>query len=448
MNAELALSRTTRLINQTFFDHRADESAITTGLLATTTRLVADEVNMSTRSGQAALVSAFQLVARMGIGIELIVPDVPLVAEIPPLHQPTLLSALLELGQDLIPGATVCANAEHADVTFVFGDSPCQGQDAIYITASDLGCLLTRDRARGAVRFTGDPPIGALAAGAAAAAIALDTALTYIARATGTSRGAKPQPSPGPPVNIDLAELFPRLSAGQPHLGEIDAISAGAITNALVSTLLWLPETTADLRVLDDDSGELSNVNRNVQQRASDDGKPKVEILRSSHTSRLKIIGVNARFPERDRDDILPLAERVVVGVDHIPARWWVQEEWPANLYIGATSSHEAIVTTHHPDEPCAGCAHPHPLTLADDEFVPTISIVSFWAGLLQACALLSEATRPERASRRTVYPFGLGEKHWCRSVELPTGAHCAIDCHSSKLSAAPSGHATPAGHQ
>lgn len=138
MNAELALSRTTRLINQVFFDAHADESAITTGLLATTTRLVADEINMSTRNGQAALVSTFQLIARMGIGIELIAPNIPLVADIPPLTQPTLRAALLDLGQDLIPGATLREKSEHADVTFVFGDTPCQDPDAIHITAADF----------------------------------------------------------------------------------------------------------------------------------------------------------------------------------------------------------------------------------------------------------------------------------------------------------------------
>lgn len=437
MSAQLALSRTTRLINQAFFDGQADESAIATGLLATTVRLVADEANMVSRGGQAALVSAFQLIARMGIGIELIAPDVPLVTEIPPLSGPTLRAALLDLGQDLIPGATLRDSAEHVDVAFVFGDTPCEDPDAIYITATDLRCMLTREHHSGAVRLTRDVPIGALAAGAAAAAIALDTALAQIERVTGTPHSTRPRPSPGPPVDIDLAELFPSLSVGRAALGEVDAISAGAIANAFVSTLLWLPDTTAELRVLDDDSGELSNVNRNMQQRASDGGKPKIEILARSSTSGLTIAGVNARFPETNREGILPLAERVAVGVDHIPARWWVQEEWPSNLYIGATTDHEAIVTTHHPGEPCAGCAHPHPLALAEDQFVPTISFVSFWAGLLQACALIEEIAQRRRARRITVYPHGLGEKHWYRSSELPTGAQCAIGCPASRAAQA-----------
>jgi hypothetical protein len=185
--------------------------------------------------------------------------------------------------------------------------------------------------------------------------------------------------------------------------------------------------------VFDDDCGELSNVNRNMQQRASDGGRPKTAILARSSAGGLTITGISARFPETNREGVLPLAERVAVGVDHIPARWWVQEEWPANLYIGATTNHEAIVTTHHLGEPCAGCAHPRPLTLADDQFVPTISYVSFWGGLVQACALLEEVAQRRPARRITIYPHGMGEKHWYRVIELPTGAQCAIDCPASR---------------
>jgi hypothetical protein len=81
----------------------------------------------------------------------------------------------------------------------------------------------------------------------------------------------------------------------------------------------------------------------------------------------------------------------VIVGVDSIPARWHIQEAQPQNLYVGSTNNHEAVLTTHHPSQPCAGCAHPDDENPNDQEFVPTISFVSFWTGLLQSCALLAE---------------------------------------------------------
>ena len=107
MTAGAALARTTRLINHEFFDGNAEEAVVAAGLTATTVRLIADSRNMAGRGGQAALVTAFQLIARMGIRIDLIAPETELVAIVPPLRQPTLRAALLDLSTDLIPNATL-----------------------------------------------------------------------------------------------------------------------------------------------------------------------------------------------------------------------------------------------------------------------------------------------------------------------------------------------------
>lgn len=120
-----------------------------------------------------------------------------------------------------------------------------------------------------------------------------------------------------------------------------------------------------------------------------------------------------------------------MVGVDRIQSRWWVQQAWPEYLYVAATSSYEATVTTHHPGEPCAGCAHPD--AAPPPEEIPTISFVSFWAGLLQACALLSEAAEAQPARRIVVYPFALGETHWWLASDLRAVANCAIACEASR---------------
>jgi hypothetical protein len=428
-----ALSRTTRLINQEFFDAPADEEAIAEGLASTTVRLVANEANTSTRAGQAVLVTTAQLIARTGIQIELIVPDIALVTDVPPLRRQTLKDALLELSDDLIPGIDMQAKREHADVTFSFGDTPCGDANAVYISVSELGCRLTKDPAQ-AARIECEVPLGALAAAAAAAAIVMEAALGQIEDAANVTRSSRTRPSPGPPVELDLARLFPNLDT-HPHVtGRIDVISGGAVANAFLATWIWLPHGLTDLRVLDDDVVALDNLNRCLQFRASDaaQGRAKVEALTDSTTPLMQIRGVPERFTEANRADLLPFAERVLVGVDDVTARWRVQESQPANLYIGATTNKEAILTTHHPGEPCAGCAHPDPLSLDDGEFVPTISFVSFWAGLLQSCALLSEAAQGLPARRITVYPFALGETAWGSAVELPGGARCALECVAS----------------
>jgi hypothetical protein len=98
------------------------------------------------------------------------------------------------------------------------------------------------------------------------------------------------------------------------------------------------------------------------------------------------------------------------------------------SLIVGATNDHEAVVTSHHPGDPCVGCAHPDPLP-PSGEFIPTISFVSFWAGLLQVCALLAELAEGPTARRYTAFPFALGGSHWYDVAELVANQRCPARC-------------------
>ena len=425
-------SRTARLINQVFFDGAADERKIVDGLYATRIRLVADLPNATSRAAQAAIVTTFQLTARMGMVVELDIPDVPLVASVPPLRRSTVRAALLDLGGDLLPDATVTGQLSGADVTFVFGSTPSNA-DAIRIELDGFSCALTRNTAGATIDE--ECPLGGMAAGAAAAAIALEAGLPRIANATDCALSTRPRPSAGPPVRIDLTELFPGLSAAEPQLDRLDIISGGAITNAFLQALLWIEGTRANVRVIERERGDHTNLNRYSQLRASDDGTLKIDVLAAASRDGIVINGVEALFDRTTRNALVPLAPVVAVGVDNVRARWWVQEEWPELLVIGATDNTSAVLTTHRPDQPCSGCAHPDPLPpLADGDFIPTVSVVSFWGGFMQALALMS-AARPAR--RVTVYPFALGGGHWWHAAELPEGARCAINCPASNRKAA-----------
>ena len=425
-------SRTARLINQVLFDGRADERLIIDGLYATRIRLTVNELNASSRAAQAAIVTTFQLIARMGITVELDLPEVALVAQVPPLREPNLRVALLELGSDLLPDATVTDELNAAQATFVFGSSPAAA-NAIRIEADDFTCTL-RHAATGDL-LNGECPLGGMAGACAAAAIALEAALPQIAAATNCALSTRPRPSAGPPVRVDLRELFPGLGAPAPQTDQLDIISGGAITNAFLQTLLWLPKTHAQIRVIERERADYTNLNRYNQLRASHDGELKIDVLAAAGRDGLSISGVEALFNADTRDALRPLAPIVAVGVDNVNARWWVQEEWPELLVIGATDNTSAVLTTHRPGEPCAGCAHPHPLApLAKGDFIPTISLISFWGGFMQALALMSG----ERPSHRvTIYPFALGGGHWWHAAELPDGARCAISCEASSRRAA-----------
>jgi hypothetical protein len=50
------------------------------------------------------------------------------------------------------------------------------------------------------------------------------------------------------------------------------------------------------------------------------------------------------------------------------------------------------LVSAHAPGLACAGCVHPRDKDIASD--IPTISFVSFWAGLIQALELATTAGR------------------------------------------------------
>ncbi len=426
-----ALQRTTLLLNQEWFAGEADERAIADALLASTVRFNADEESLCCRAGQSAIVTAFMLTARLGIGIELRCLNVPVIDLAAPLRLPRLVDSLVELGSDLIPGARVRGSAGAVQETFLFGSGTVELHAAVRVTASDFGAHLERGTA--GAPCTGKLPFGGFAAGAAVAAIALQAALPGIERATGL-RARTPRPSAGPPVLISLGELFPKLVAGLTlELGDIDTISGGAIIHALLFCLLRIPGLHIRMRVIEPQRADLSNVNRYALLRACDEGRLKIEQLTSVATGDVEIEGVPALFTNETREVILPFAERVVVGVDDVQARWRVAEENPHWLAVGATGNHLAQLTTHVPGSPCAACAHPVPLPA---QTIPTISFVSFWAGLLQACALVSGSSAPRNVS---IYPFALGGLAATVSNEPVPDRACPIGCaaslHASHLS-------------
>lgn len=420
-----ALARTTLLLNRELFAGEADERAIADALLATTVRLTADEESLACRAGQTALVTAFVLTARLGVGIELAVPNLLVIDLVAPLKLPTLRDSLMELGLDLVPGAIVRSSSGPVDETFVFGAGAHDGRTPVRVTATDLAADLERNGAE--TRCAGDLPLGGFAAGAAVAAIALEAAMPRIEAATGL-HARTPRPSPGPPTRIRLHELFPDLAdVTTLELGDIDAVSGGAITHALLFCLLRIPGVHARVRVIEQQRAELSNVNRYALLRASDDGSLKTDQLGRVAAAGVEIVGVPSLFTKDTREALLPFAERVVVGVDDVEARWWVQEEHPAWLAVGATGNHLAQLTVHVPGSPCAACIHAIPLP---PQTIPTISFVSFWAGFLQACALVSGSARPRNV---VVYPFGLGGDAGMTSFSPVPNLHCPIRCAASQ---------------
>ena len=178
-----------------------------------------------------------------------------------------------------------------------------------------------------------------------------------------------------------------RLASVPYWLGPLDCVSGGAIIHATLFTLLHLSDIAADIRVIEPELLDLTNMNRYFLGRRSERGMQKIEVLSAWGRPGLHINGIAEAFSTETRDLLLPFAPRVLVGTDDIPARWAVQREWPEWIGVSATSHFLTVTSSHISGQPCTGCLHPY--DDPDTSPIPTVSFVSYWAGLLLAVRLL-----------------------------------------------------------
>ncbi len=419
-----ALKRTLLLMRSDLSSSVTDEELIA-ALVGTTVVISAADDVLQTSSGQSAVVAAAILMARQGHDIFLNIPDAPLIGEQPPLTEGSLVAALTDCGIDLLPGKRfhVGVLTAQADLAVIFGEVPAPpAAQTIALTASDWSASLSDEPS---AWLAGDWPIGALAAAALAAGEAFKASMRrlrhYAASAIFDDFYA-------PSVAVQ-ASLAPEKTPPTAKLGEFDLISGGAIANAALFVLLRLPQVSGKCRVLDDDTSAMSNLNRNALLRRSRLEVAKVEDL-ASYSNGLSIKGVPVRFGSGSEN--FALAETVLVGVDHVPSRWAVQERAAGWIGVGATDRFMVQVSSHVPGQPCAGCTYPYGNDPGAD--IPTVAFVSFWSGLLLAIELLRQ-----RCGQEIFFP---NQRLFCalrpESVEVscfPLAFHfeCPLRCGVSK---------------
>lgn len=278
------------------------------------------------------------------------------------------------------------------------------------------------------MRWAGNTPYGAIGAAAAGAAEVMRAAIPGLADLLNQSMPTDITWKPRPFIPVHLAVPGAVPSTG---LGCIDAVSAGAITHAALYTLLRIPGFDAELRTIDRDELGRSNTNRYALARAADLGRAKVAQLADFATDAIRITGARIRLDEDTLTVIGELAPRVVVGVDDIPTRWFVQRQRPGWLGVGGTSHGFVVVSDHLPGHPCAGCVHP----IDDDnplEEIPTIGFVSLWAGLLLAATLLEPDAATRSGTRRIeAHPMGLYGPDALRQLPQAANSRCPVCTHS-----------------
>ncbi len=391
---------------------------------------VSDLRNLSSNSGQTALITLVSLLARMGVRVWLHIPEVRLLVPDPLLSGPALQSALIESSETHIVGATVQEDSGiRADLTFVLGDTVTNsGSRSWRMTGHEWYGCIAADGMTIPQPWIAEWPIGSMVSAALAASEAFKLVMRRLPFRQRTDQVFF-EPSATcswkfDPVTIPSSDL---------RLGEVDVISAGAICQAALYVLMRMPRVRMWGRVFDDDETGPSNLNRNMLTNASDTGL-KVDIVARRCRSQLSLRPIPHRFAV-PFSETPPLARKVLLGVDDIPSRWAAQRSAHGWLGVSGTSHFNVSSSEHTPGKPCCGCLHP-----LDDptnmDLIPTVSFVSFWAGLVMVVRLIRQVLgRPLPDSKHHLWltPLRLDLPHAGMWLPIAPHAKCPVGCAASR---------------
>lgn len=431
MNALEQLDRTILLCRDHVAETISDEE-ICQILQSTQILCVSDTTSMSSHSGQTAIATLVSLLNRMGMQVGLNIPDVPMLLPQPPLLGPSLVRALTASSETLITGAKVRRDSDFSpDIIFFLGDlKPTPEHAASWrLTGNDWYGALAMEGSAQPQPWTAKWPVGAMVS----AALAANEAFKFAMR-------RMPLRNPADQVFFEASRAcywnFGPLPLLQQivDFGQVDVISGGAISQACLYALMRFPDIRMRGRVFDDDLTGQSNLNRNMLTLASDIGSLKVEIISERCGAKLQLRPIANRFicesSEADK-----LAPRVLVGVDDIPSRWNVQRHAPGWIAVSGTSHFSVSSSAHSAGSACCGCLHP-----VDDPAganpIPTVSFVSFWAGLAMAVRLFREVIGNPYSSDRQhlwVTPLRMDQPHAAMWLPVPPHRDCPVQCSTSR---------------
>ena len=186
-------------------------------------------------------------------------------------------------------------------------------------------------------------------------------------------------------------------------------------------------------RVFDDDLTGASNLNRNMLTLVTDVRSAKVQLITERCDGKLQLEPVANRFVGKSPHE--RLARRVLVGVDDIPSRWDVQRCAPGWVAVSGTSHFNVSSSAHSPGEPCSGCLHP--VDDAGANPIPTVSFVSFWAGLAMSVRLLREALAIAYSRNRQhlwLTPLRMDQPYSAIWTPVAPRRDCPVRCSASRV--------------
>jgi hypothetical protein len=432
MSAVEELNRTILLCRDYVVDTLSDEE-ICHCFQSVHVLCVSDLRNLSSHSGQTALVTLVSLLNRMGMQVALALPDIAMLSPQPPLSGSSLCNALIASSGTLIPGATVRDDPDvNPDLIFVLGNTKVDtGHDYSWrLSGSDWDGALIVEGSAEKHAWTATWSVGSMAS----AALAANEAFKLVMRRLPLRNQADHiffEPSPSCSWNFGSVPV----PSTDVDLGEVDIISAGAICQAALYALMRLPRVHMWGRIFDDDVTGRSNLNRNMLTLASDVDSKKVLVVAQRCGAKLRLEPIPQRFTDK-ASDVGRLAPRVLVGVDDILSRWEVQRCWPGWLTVSGTSHFSVSSSAHRVGAPCCGCLHP-----VDDPAganpIPTICFVSFWAGLAMAVRLLREALgSPYSSDQQHLWltPLRMDQPHAAMWSPVAFRQDCPVPCSAPRV--------------
>ena len=350
----------------------------------------------------------------------------------PPLSGSLLRESVLALSERLITGATIRAGAHvKADLVFALGDSNVGGTHSPIwrLTGTGWSGALTSHAA--ADTWTTKWPIGEMIS----AALGAGETFKLVMRKLPIREEGRNLFEPSICCEWNFGSI--PIPTHEIDLGEVDIISAGTICQSTLYTLARIPNVRMHGRFFDDDVTAPSNLNRNMLTLVDDVGLSKVKLLAERWRTNILLEPVPARFGKTNTPH--GLAQRVLVGVDDIPSRWEIQRHTSGWLGVSGTSHFSISSSSHKAGEPCCGCLHyiddPNQVTE-----IPTVSFVSFWAGLSMAVRLLREVLgNPYCPNRQHLWlsPLRLDQPHSAMWFPIPARPDCPVQCLASRSSKA-----------
>jgi len=190
----------------------------------------------------------------------------------------------------------------------------------------------------------------------------------------------------GPMINLQLPTS---VSIGTLHL-----ISLGAINSATLYTLCAIPGIEGSLILVEPQNLEISNLNRYLLTKAEDTilHKSKIEVAKRFVDNYL---GVESAFPVKYQEfkkfEEAFGMDLTVIGVDNNESRWEIQKDLPKVLLCGGTEVSKIQISRHDDisKKACVGCLYPR--AMEPTQFIPTISFVSAFSGVLLAAEIIKE---------------------------------------------------------